>query len=123
MRAPVQLRRHSDPLRVVGRRILFAVVLILIALAVQAVWGAYQTVGSSEELRGKAETRMHELEEREARLKADIASLKSDRGVEEALRETYGLGKEGEGVVVIVESESAPVTPQETWSEKLFFWR
>lgn len=123
MRHSLQPRYHADPLRVVGRRVLLVALLVVLVFVGRGVWKVYDTSKNSETLRAQAEMRMHELEEREARLKADIASLKSERGVEETLRETYGLGREGEGVVVIVEPVAAPTFEQRTWSDKLFFWR
>lgn len=116
-------RREGDPLRVVGRRLMLVGILILIAIAIQAVWNAYRISQESQAMRAQADMRVGELRSREAALRADIASLKSERGMEEALRESYGFGKAGEGVLIIVETTEGTPPEKESWSERFFFWR
>lgn len=99
--------------------------LILVAVAVRGVWGVYQKERESRQLREEAEFQLEGLEGREAALRSDLAALKSDRGMEEVLREEYELAKEGEGLIVIVEPPAPP--PQEAsaaslWLHKAFPW-
>ncbi len=61
------------------------------------------------QLKEQASRELLELQERKQKLESDIASLKSDRGQEEIIRENFQVTKEGEGVVVIVDEEEKPV--------------
>ncbi len=54
-------------------------------------------------LKDQASRELTELENRRQKLEADIASLESERGQEEVIRENFQVTKEGEGVVVIVD--------------------
>ena len=54
-------------------------------------------------MRAVAETEYRDLVEREEKLKNDIQGLTTQRGQEAVLRERYGLAKEGEQMVFIVE--------------------
>jgi cell division protein FtsB len=45
------------------------------------------------------------LAAKEATLSARVEALKTDRGVEEAIREKFKVAKQGEGVVVVVDPE------------------
>lgn len=104
--------QRQDPIRLMKRRLLLLGLLLLIAIAVRGVWGVYAKLQESRVLRQEAESQLANLQAREANLRADISKLKSERGVEEVLREEYELAREGEGVVVIVQ-------PQETKSEPI----
>jgi len=78
-------------------------------------------------LRAQAESERADLRERETRLKNDIAELKTDRGMEEALREQYALAEKGEQLIVIVEpAVSVPAeatsSPVMRWFQKMFLW-
>ena len=117
--------QRQDPVRLMKRRLLILVLLILVVAVVRGVWGVYQKERESGGLRTEAEIQLGTLEARETALRSDLASLKSERGREEVLREEYALAKEGEKLVVIVEPPASP-PPQETrtqkWLHRLFSW-
>jgi cell division protein FtsB len=58
------------------------------------------------------------LEERKATLKENLAELDTERGQEATLRETYGVAKPGEGVIIVVPPKEATTTPNLPWWRK-----
>ena len=101
--------------------------ILLIVLASFAVWGVYQKEQESRALRQEAEVQLADLRQQEELLSGHITSLKSDRGKEAALREQYSVGREGEGLIVLVESDQPAPVPQEStmkqWVRKMVpFW-
>ena len=94
-----------------------------------AIWGVvsvYQKEQSSKTLRLQAEAQLQDLQKRETALKARITSLETERGQEEALREAYGVGKAGEGMVQIVEKQATSTeentTEHKNWFQRIFWW-
>jgi len=67
------------------------------------------------------------LEERRAVLEGNIQELDTARGQEATYRDTYGVAKPGEGVIVVVPPPAATSTPPLPWwkqaIQKLKFWR
>lgn len=59
-----------------------------------------------------AEDKVYELKKRKDQLIVDIDNLNTDKGKEKVFRENFGLGKEGEGMIVVVEDKSSPPQPQ-----------
>lgn len=53
-----------------------------------------------------ANAKVLELEERKTRLSYDIENLETDSGKEKIFRENYGLAKEGEELIIIVEDKN-----------------
>lgn len=94
-------------------------VLLLSLVVLREVWEVYQKKQDSSRSREEAEVKLLDLKRREATLRADIAALKTDRGLEDALRREYGVGREGEGLIVIVEPAAEPVPKDERWSIEL----
>jgi cell division protein FtsB len=80
----------------------------------------------SSSLRIQAEAQLKDLQAREAALNARITALETDRGQEEALRDQYQVGKEGEAVVTIVDkpASSSPMYQSEhrSWWQRIFWW-
>lgn len=104
------------------RRLGLLALVALVLLAVPGVWGVFQKERESAERRAEAETERADLERRQKQLSADIEQLESDRGIEEMLREQYGLAERGEGLIVIVERPiSAPTRATSTLRE--WFWK
>ncbi|OGI63675.1 hypothetical protein A2914_03005 [Candidatus Nomurabacteria bacterium RIFCSPLOWO2_01_FULL_41_21] len=65
------------------------------------------------------EAEVLELETRKEKLQNDIENLRTDEGKEKIFREDYGLAKEGEGVIVVVEEEGGK---DESQNNKKGFW-
>lgn len=111
--------KREDPIRLMRRRLVMLVLLALVFVGIRGVWGVYQKEKDSRALRTEAESQLLELKAREADLRRDMAALKSERGVEEVLREEYELAKQGEGVIVIVEPPTtSPQMPEPTSLQK-----
>jgi cell division protein FtsB len=66
------------------------------------------------------EAEISNLEKRKEKLSSDIEKLGTDKGKEEMIRENFGLVKEGENVIVIVEDKNQVKTPVEK-KENSFF--
>jgi cell division protein FtsB len=90
-------------------------VMILLGLILLVfAWGVVGFMGklsATRENRQMAENKLAELQNERNRLAADIASLKTDRGVEENIREKFGFGKEGEELIVVVDDQTKPAEP------------
>ena len=52
-----------------------------------------------------AENKVAELQNEKIRLSADISKLNTESGIEENIREKFGLAKEGEGLIIVVEDK------------------
>jgi len=120
------IRWRNDPVRLLGRRLLLVALVGLVAVGILGTWGAYEKERESYALRLEAEGQLNDLSTRQSQLDADIASLETDRGKEEVLREQYALAARGEGLIVIV--ETPPVAPTRAtssvieWFKKAFSW-
>ncbi len=115
-------RERRDPLRLMWRRVIAVLLLLLVALAVRGAWGVYEKSKEARVLKTEAQAKLVELQKRELELRADIADLRSDRGVEAELRERYDLAAEGERVVVIVEPPPQEPEPQPTRFQRFKGW-
>ncbi len=71
-----------------------------------------------------AENRVLELKENELKLKSDIEKLSNEKGIEASIREKYGLVKEGEQLIVVVEDPNfVPITQEkENFITKIKNW-
>ena len=87
------------------------VLILLSILVLFFAWGMIGFLGKmidTRENRKIIENKVSELEREKEKLNADIASLKTEEGIEESIREKFGLAKEGEGMIVIVEDQNPP---------------
>src|SRR3989338_2402000 len=118
------IRSRNDPVRLFGRRLILLGLFALIVLSAMGVWSAYKKERESRALRQEAEMQLGDLSQRQEQLDADIASLETDSGKEQVLREQYALAARGEGLIVIV--DTPPVAPTRAtsslvdWLKKAF---
>ncbi|OGI59541.1 hypothetical protein A2814_03360 [Candidatus Nomurabacteria bacterium RIFCSPHIGHO2_01_FULL_38_19] len=73
-------------------------------------WGVIGFMGkmqTTRENRKMAENKVAELRKEKENLSLDIENLKTEDGKERIFRENFGLAKEGEGLIVVVEDKNA----------------
>ena len=88
------------------------VLVFLGILVIFFAWGVVGFMGKMEitrENRKIAENTIAELEDKKEKLSSDISKLKTEDGVEESIRDKFGLVKEGENMIVVVEDKNLPV--------------
>ena len=66
------------------------------------------------------EDKVTELEKSKEKLNSEIIKLKTEKGIEENIREKFGLAKEGEEMIVIIEDKNSEEAEKETDSEGFF---
>lgn len=65
---------------------------------------------------------IQDLSEAKTKLSADIASLETEKGIEDNIREKFGLAKEGEQMIVIVEDKNQPELNPKDKKKGFFGW-
>ena len=97
---------------------------VLTFFAVEAAWGMYGKFAAASEARAGAQTQLAQLQTQYARVQTQVAELNTDRGIEAAVRERYGVARPGEGAIDIVRhasSSESGARGDESWFAK--FWR
>jgi len=118
--------QRQNAARLFLRRLTLLALLGLVFLGASSVLDVYSKERESKKLRLQAETERADLLLRQTQLELDIAQLRTDRGLEEALREQFALAEWGERLIVIVD----PPTPEliratstiREWFKKAFWW-
>ena len=120
-------QRHK-PVRLFFRRLLLLVLFIFVLLGMSSVWNIYVKERESAVLKQQSQAALVDLTTRQKQLQSNIADLKTNRGMEAALRQQYDMGKSGEGMIMIIDaSTSAPVAATSSsafkqWINKAFPW-
>jgi len=99
---------------------------ILVLVFASGVIGFMGKMQVTIENRKIAENKLAELEKEKIKLSSDIAKLKTDSGVEESIRSKFGLAKEGESEIIIVEDKTTPEPVKEDsggFFSSLMFWK
>ena len=104
---------------VVGALFLFALFLSM------SVFERYVAERKVAQKRDEIKNELEALQQRESVLEAEVSRLKSDRGLEEEIRDRYEVSRAGERIVVIVgdeEREEASSTIPSKVVESHPFW-
>jgi cell division protein FtsB len=97
-------------------------------LAVIVVWLVFLNVSiyHKEEIARTAakstQAQLASLKARETTLQDNINELSTERGQEATLRDTFGVAKPGEDVIVVIPANVATSTPPLTFWQKWFGW-
>ena len=86
--------------------ILLFILLVIFAWNVFDFWQKMQDTSKNRKI---AEDKITQLKKQKEELSINIAKLNTDRGVEEVIRDKFGLVKEGEKMIVIVEDKNKEV--------------
>ena len=88
---------------------LLVIVILVFAWSVIRFWSKME---DTERNRRIAEERVMALRDKKDKLTQDISDLNTDEGKEKFFRENYGLAKEGEEVIVVVEDQKEEKAPE-----------
>ena len=99
-------------------KLTIAVILFFVVMLIPGVYSIYVKLGESEKDRTAAERDLADLEEREQMLTQKVEQGKTERGLEEQIREKFNVAKEGESVIVLVDQ---PVVASTTQNEANVF--
>ncbi len=115
--------------RTVKRFLYSKITIVLLALVlvflINSAWGVSKKARVAYENKERVSGDLIELKERERALLENIEKLKTERGVESEIREKFGVVKNGEEVVVIVDSkvekakddEQSIMSPRGLWQK------
>jgi cell division protein FtsB len=99
-----------------------AVLALVILWLLSLIWG----IARKEEIaRGTVKETQAELaqtKQREEVLQANLAELNTDRGQEASLRQTFGVAKPGEEVIIVVPEKEVSSPPPVHWWNKVLGW-
>ncbi len=97
---------------------------IVVVFLIVSVFEVYGKERQARMRRAEQERVLADLREREEALKTELDRLGSARGIEEEIRSKFEVGREGEGLIVIVDApdETAPPEPQKGLWERFLEW-
>lgn len=82
--------------------------IFLFIIALLFLWSIVNLFGKMQETitnKKIAEEKIITLQNDKEKLSLDIKNLQTEKGIEENIREKFGLAKEGEGMIVVVEDK------------------
>lgn len=99
------------------------VLFIVLVIFVRATWNIYVKQAESADNVAKAERERDALMAKQAELSAKVQDLETGEGQDQAIREKFGVAKEGETMVVLTASKDqvATTTPavKRSWWQRL----
>ena len=100
--------------------LVLVILFVSLVIMIKAAWGAYLKYSESEEKLALSSLERDKLGNRRKRLSAQISRLETDRGIEEEIRNTFRVAKEGERLIVILdtpkEADNNTVVKKHWWS-------
>ena len=104
--------------RLYNRPVLYILGIVVI-LAIHSTWDIYQKQLQSERLLTLSKEQAQALNAREAELKAQIANLQTQEGMEAEIRSKFNVAKSGENVAIVLDSS----TTDSTTTQSISFWQ
>lgn len=97
--------------------VILGIVIIIFGWSVLRFWNKMTETSRNKEI---VEERVISLQEKKQKLIEDIDNLNTDEGKERVFRENFGLAKEGEEMIIVVEDKKQ-IEPEKTSSFSGFF--
>jgi cell division protein FtsB len=111
--------------RMAASHVTIAVLAVVVFFLGNATWNVYKRYATTHEKEMLAKESLQAKAARAIELEEEIERLKSEKGKEEEIRTRYGMAKEGERMIVVVdeEDEDDGIIPFQTlWYERLWNW-
>ena len=97
--------------------ILLGILILFFAWNILGFWNRMEETSKNKKI---VEDKIAALKQQKEKLSSDINSLNTNAGKEKLFRENFGLAKEGEDLIVIVDDKNPPVTPKTSISSGFF---
>lgn len=94
--------------RIYSKWVLTVFIIVAVFLG-NATWNVYKKYREASDNTAIAQAQLDKLNARERQLSASLASLKTVAGVEKELREKFGVVKDGEQMILIVERQEGNI--------------
>lgn len=88
---------------------LFGILILFFAYNILGFWNKMQETEKNKKI---LEDKVILLQQQKEKLSSDISNLNTVEGKEKLFRENFGLAKDGEDMIVIVEDKNPPVAAQ-----------
>ena len=99
--------------------IIAALLALVIIWLLSRIWSIARKEEIARQIVNETETELASLKEREEVLKGNIAELSTERGQEASLRQTFGVARPGEEVIIVVPEKNLPPPPELPWWQKV----
>ena len=99
---------------------------ILLVIFSWSVIGFLRKMNLTKENREIAEEQLAQLKNKKQKLSNDIENLNTEEGKETIFRENFGLAKEGENLIIVLDEknkEEEKISSKSGFFSKLLFWR
>jgi len=107
------------PARTRLRDYVFAALLTLVIIwLISLIWGIARKEEIARSTVGETRAELALLEERRQTLDANLTELSTDRGQEASLRQSFGVARPGEDVIIVVPREEPLAPPERLWWQK-----
>ena len=93
---------------------------VLILFFIFIMFGFMNKMEDTSKNRKIVEDKILELEKSKEKLNSEISKLKTEKGVEESIREKFGLAKEGENMILVVDEKNSLIEGKKTNSNGFF---
>jgi len=119
----LDFKRKNKGIQKIYLKVIIVILAVLVLFAGNATWNLYLKYSEAKFNREIAQKELEKLQKREQDLLTELNKLSNDRGVEEELRKKFGIVREGEEVVVIVEAPEGSGTENSNAANKKGFFR
>jgi cell division protein FtsB len=93
--------------RVMESKPVLVFLFLVILVFAWSVLGLVGKMSETQKNKNEVKAKITELQKNKDKLSANISKLQTDEGIEESIREKFGWVKEGEGVIVVVDSTAS----------------
>ncbi|OGZ04487.1 MAG: hypothetical protein A2648_01445 [Candidatus Lloydbacteria bacterium RIFCSPHIGHO2_01_FULL_41_20] len=101
----VEFQARKEIRKILYSPVLLIILLIALVFLSRATYSLWQKNSNAKDTVFLLEKEREALGMKQNNLEARVSALKTDKGVEEAIREKFKVAKEGEGVVVVVDQK------------------
>ena len=103
-------------------KILILILIILVIVLSRATWNVFLKEKNTRESLSETQKDFDNLEREKTELEGDINNLSTARGIDEEIRNKFRVTKDGEGMIVLIDSPEISTTTEEE-NQKSFWSR